>query len=159
MRLRGALATRADRGRQLWKEFCVKVIDGTGVSMPDTKANQRPYPQPGGQQPGCGFPLLKLVGVFSLATGALLDYAKGNKHQHELGLLQKLQDTFQAGDLVQADRGFSTCALMALLWQRTVHSLFRLHHARPGDSKAPSAPCGSLATPSHKRGPARKRTN
>jgi hypothetical protein len=30
--------------------------------------------------PGCGFPLIKLVGVFSLATGALLDYAKGNKH-------------------------------------------------------------------------------
>jgi hypothetical protein len=133
VRLRGALATRADRGRQLWKEFCVKVIDGTGVSMPDAKANQRTYPQPGGQQPGCGFPLLKLVGVFSLATGALLDYAKGNKHQHELGLLQKLLDTFQAGDLVLADRGFSTYALMALLWQRTVHSLFRLHHARPGD--------------------------
>ena len=49
--------------------------------------------------PGGGFPLLKLVGVFSLATGALLDYAKGNKPQHELNLLQKLMAQFKAGDL------------------------------------------------------------
>ncbi len=96
--MRRALAARAERGAELWKEFCVKVIDGTGVSMPDTEKNQRAYPQPGGQKPGCGFPLLKLVGVFSLATGALLDYAKGNKHQHELGLLQRLLDTFRPGD-------------------------------------------------------------
>jgi hypothetical protein len=132
-RLRCALAARADRGRELWKGFCLKVVDGTGVSLPDTEKNQRAYPQPGGQKPGCGFPFLKLVGVFSLATGALLDYAKGNKHQHELGLLQRLLETFQAGDLVLADRGFSTWALMALLWQRQVHSLFRLHQARPQD--------------------------
>ncbi len=132
-RLRCALAARADRASELWKGLCVKVIDGTGVSLPDTPKNQRGYPQPGGQKPGCGFPLLKLVGVFSLATGALLDYAKGNKHQHELGLLQRLLDTFKARDLVLADRGFSTYALMALLWLRNVHSLFRLHHARPRD--------------------------
>lgn len=132
-RLRCALATRAARGAELWQGFCVKVIDGTGVSTPDTAENQRAYPQPGGQKPGCGFPCLKLVGVFSLATGALLDYAKGNKRQHELGLLQRLLAHFQPGDLVLADRGFSTYALMALLGQRLVHSLFRLHHARPGD--------------------------
>lgn len=132
-RLRCALAARADQARQLWKGFCVKVVDGTGVSLPDTRENQRAYPQSGEQKPGCGFPLLKLVGVFSLATGALLDYAKGDKHQHELGLLQRLLDTFKAGDLVLADRGFSTYALMALLWLRNVHSLLRLHHARRRD--------------------------
>ncbi len=132
-RLRCALATRADQGRQLWRGLCVKVVDGTGLSLPDTKKNQRAYPQPGGQKPGCGFPLLKIVGVFSLASGALLDYAKGNKHRHELGLLQRLIDTFRPGDLALADRGFSTYSLMALLWRRHVHSLFRLHHARPKD--------------------------
>ena len=132
-RLRCALAARANHAHQLWKGFCVKVVDGTGISLPDTQKNQRAYPQSGEQKPGCGFPLLKLVGVFSLATGALLDYAKGNKHQHELGLLQRLLDTFKAGDLVLADRGFSTYALMALLWLRNVQSLFRLHHARRRD--------------------------
>jgi len=132
-RLRCALAARVQRAGELWKGFCVKVVDGTGVSLPDTLKNQRAYPQSRGQKPGCGFPIIKLVGVFSLATGALLDYAKGNKHQHELGLLQRLLDTFKAGDLVLADRGFSTYALIALLWLRKVHSLFRLHHARPRD--------------------------
>lgn len=132
-RLRCALAARADRAAQLWKGLCVRVVDGTGISLPDTKKNQRAYPQSAEQKPGCGFPLLKLVGVFSLATGALLDYAKGNKHQHELGLLQRLLDTFKAGDLVLADRGFNTYALMALLWLRSVQSLFRLHHARRRD--------------------------
>ena len=132
-RLRCALAARADQAAQLWKNLRVKVIDGTGVSLPDTQKNQRAYPQSAEQKPGCGFPLLKLVGVFSLASGALLDYAKGNKHQHELGLLQRLLDTFKAGDLVLGDRGFNSFALMALLWLRNVHCLFRLHHARRRD--------------------------
>jgi len=132
-RLRCALAARANRAHPLWRGLCVKVIDGTGVSLPDTKKNQRAYPQPGGQKPGCGFPLMKIVGVFSLASGVLLDYAKGHKHQHELGLLHRLIDTFKPGDLALADRGFSTYTLMALLGQRQVQSLLRLHHARPKD--------------------------
>jgi len=132
-RLRCALAARAGRARPLWRGLCVKVIDGTGVSLPDTRKNQRAYPQPGGQKPGCGFPLMKIVGVFSLASGVLLDYARGNKHQHELGLLHRMIDTFKPGDLALADRGLSTYTLMALLWLRQVQSLFRLHHARPKD--------------------------
>jgi hypothetical protein len=132
-RIRCAVAARADRLRELWRGLCVKVIDGTGVSLPDSQENQRAYPQPSGQQPGCGFPLMKIVGVFSLATGALLDYAKGNKHQHELGLLERLLQTFRPGDLALADRGFSTYTLMARLIQRQVQSLFRLHHSRPKD--------------------------
>jgi len=132
-RLRCAAAAGANHAGQLWRGLCVKVVDGTTTSLPDTPKNQRAYPQSAAQKPGCGFPLLKLVGVFSLATGALLDYAKGNKHQHELGLLQRLMDQFKPGDLVLADRGFSVYTLLALLLQRGVHSLFRLHQARPAD--------------------------
>jgi hypothetical protein len=77
--------------------------------------------------------VLKLVGVFSLATGALLDYVKGNKHQHELNLLQKLLDQFKAGDLVLGDRGFNSYTLLALLRMRGAHGLFRLHQRRPAD--------------------------
>ncbi len=132
-RLRCAAAAHAEKARHLWRGLCVKVVDGTTTSLPDTPKNQRAYPQSGAQKPGCGFPLLRLVGVFSLATGALLDYAKGNKHQHELGLLQRLRHQFKPGDLVLADRGFSTYTLLALLGLRGVHSLFRLHQARPAD--------------------------
>ncbi len=132
-RLRCAAAAHAEKVCQRWRGLCVKVIDGTSTSAPDTTKNQHAYPQPGAQKPGCGFPLLKMVGVFSLATGALLDYARGNKHQHELTLLQKLLDQFKAGDLALADRAFSTYTLLGLLSVRSVHSLFRLHQARPSD--------------------------
>lgn len=132
-RLRCAAAARAEKAARLWHGLRVKVIDGTTTSLPDTAKNQRAYPQPAAQKPGCGFPLLKLVGVFSLASGALLDYAKGNQHQHELNLLHKLLDHFKPGDLALADRGFNCYSLLGLLLQRGVQGLFRLHHARPAD--------------------------
>ena len=132
-RLRCATAAQAQKACQLWRGLCVKVVDGTSTSLPDTSKNQRTYPQLGSQKPGCGFPLLKLVGVFSLSTGALLDYAKGNKHQHELSLLRRLLHLFNPGDLVLADRGFSNYVLLALLGLRGAHGLFRLHQARPAD--------------------------
>jgi hypothetical protein len=132
-RLRCAAAAQAEKTARRWCGLRVKVVDGTSLTLPDTAKNQRAYPQPGGQKPGCGFPLLKLVGVFSLATGVLLDYAKGNKHQHELNLLQRLMDQFQAGDLVLADRGFNAYTLLALLRLRGAYSLFRLHQRRPAD--------------------------
>src|SRR6516225_5314458 len=57
----------------LWKRRRVYVYDGSTVSMPDTAANQRDYPQPGTQKPGLGFPLARIAAVFSLACGAVLD--------------------------------------------------------------------------------------
>jgi hypothetical protein len=132
-RLRCAVAAQAQKADGLWHGYRLKVIDGTGVSMPDTAKNQRAYPQSSEQKPGCGFPFLKLVGVFSLATGALLDYARGNKHQHELNLLHRLLETFKPGDLALADRGFSGYTLLALLFAQDVPALFRLHQARPAD--------------------------
>lgn len=137
VRLRQAAAARADhllpQDQQRWRGLHPKVIDGTDTSLPDTPKNQRVYPQSNAQGPGCGFPLLKLVGIFSLTSGALLDYAKGNKHQHELTLLQKLLDQFKPGDLALADRGFSCYVLIALFLLRGVGCLFRLHQARSGD--------------------------
>lgn len=136
-RLRHAVAAQAEKfvpsAQELWHDLRPKVIDGTTTTLPDTLKNQRAYPQSRTQKPGCGFPLLKLVGIFSLASGALLDYAKGNKHQHELTLLQKLLDHFRPGDLAVADRGFSSYVLLALLWLRDVDGLFRLHQARSVD--------------------------
>ena len=45
--------------------------------MPDTPENQARYPQQGGQKPGVGFPIARLVAVTSLAHGAVLDVAMG----------------------------------------------------------------------------------
>ena len=132
-RLRCAVAAHAGKAEALWMGFRVRVLDGTAVSMPDTQKNQRAYPQSAEQKPGCGFPFMKIVGIFSLSTGVLLDYTRGNKHQHELSLLHRLVDVFKRGDLVLADRGFNCYTLLALLWRKNVPALMRLHHARSGD--------------------------
>jgi len=72
-----------DAGAQLWMNRRVNVLDGTSLSMPDTPENQSLYPQSSRQKPGCGFPIMRLVAVFSLATGALLGVAKGALHVNE----------------------------------------------------------------------------
>jgi hypothetical protein len=116
---RAAAAEHAEKllpqHHQLWRGWRLKVTDGSTLSLADTPANQRAYPQLASQKPGCGFPLLKIVGVFSLASGALLCYAKGNKHSAELPLLFRLRSLFQRGDLLLADRGFCSYVVMALL--------------------------------------------
>ena len=136
-RIRHAVAAHAEKvlppDPSCWHGLHPKVIDGTTVRLPDTPPNQRAYPQSRSQKPGCGFPLMRLVGVFSLASGVLLDYAKGNKHQHELALLRQLLDCFHRQDLAIADRGFCSYGLIALLLLRGVASLFRLHAARSAD--------------------------
>jgi len=39
--------------------------------MADTAANQQAYPQQKNQQPGCGFPIVRIVVVFSLSVGTV----------------------------------------------------------------------------------------
>lgn len=114
----------------------VKIVDGTGISMPDTPANQALWPQPSGQKPGCGFPQLKLVGLFSLSSGALLESASGNLHVHESLLFRQLWDKLEKGDVLLADRGFCSYAALVGLQQRGVDSVMRLHQKRPADFRA-----------------------
>lgn len=116
-----------------WLGRRVKVIDGTGLSMPDTAANQKAWPQPNTQKPGCGFPVVKLVACFCLASGALLHWVQGTLKEHDCRLFQKLLDVFQKGDVVLADRGFSSYANLALLLARGVDAVMRLHHFRKLD--------------------------
>jgi len=114
----------------------VKIVDGTGLSMPDTPANQALWPQPSGQKPGGGFPQLKLVGLFSLSSGALLESVSGNLHVHESLLFRQLWDKLQKGDVLLADRGFCSYAALVSLQQRGVDSVMRLHQKRPADFRA-----------------------
>ena len=109
-----------------WHGRLVWLADGTGLSMPDTPANQSCWPQSKSQKPGCGFPAMNLVGIFCLLTGALAKAAYGDRHAHESKLFQNLWDTFKRGDLVVTDRGFCSFAAVAGLFLRGVDSLMRL---------------------------------
>jgi hypothetical protein len=93
----------------------VKVMDGSTLCLPDTPENQKTYPQPTSQKPGCGFPLLHLLVVGSTRGGGVLDHAKGDYHHGEMRLLHTLCATLDAQDIVIYDRAagnYVACALM-----------------------------------------------
>jgi hypothetical protein len=120
----------------LWKGRHVKIADGTTVSMPDTPANQAAYPQAPSQKPGLGFPLARLVVVFSLACGTVLETALGRyqgKQAGENSLLRTLADTFAPDDVLLADRYFGGWFDIALWRQRGVDVVVRLHQLRRCD--------------------------
>ena len=111
----------------------IKIVDGTTVSMPDTAGNQACWPQSSLQKPGLGFPLMKLVGLFSLSSGALLEYETSNLHEHEHQLFRALWKRLKRGDIVLGDRAFSSYGALAALASRGVDCVFRLHQARKAD--------------------------
>lgn len=119
-----------------WRGRPVLIADGTGVSMPDTPANRAAYPQPGSQADGVGFPQLRLVAVFSLAVGAVVDAAVGpsrGKQTGENALLRTLADAVAAGSVLLADRYFGGWFDVAMWQARGVDVVVRLHQGRSTD--------------------------
>ena len=120
----------------LWKGRRVKIADGTTVIMPDSEANQAEYPQPDGQKPGLGFPMIRLVVLFCLATAAVLDAAVApycGKGTGELSLLRSIWDELHAGEVLLADRLYCSWFEMALLHGRGVDVLLHQHQSRRTD--------------------------
>ena len=111
----------------------VKVVDGSTVQLPDTPAHQKEYPQPSSQKPGCGFPVMRLVVLFSLASGALLEVAWGNLLSHDLRVFAQLWELLRAGDILLGDRGFGNFPTVAQLPQQGVDMVARLHQRRKVD--------------------------
>jgi len=119
----------------LWYGKRVKVVDGSSLSMPDTQENQEFYPQPKGQKPGCGFPVMRVVALFSLATGTLLALAKDKLTVHERTLFRRLWEKLEPGEVVLGDRGFNSFADLYRLKAAGVDSVMRKHQRRGAGSK------------------------
>jgi Transposase DDE domain len=132
----GRLLSKKAMAQWLWRGRSVKLVDGTGISMPDTPENQALYPQPSTQAPGVGFPLARLVMVICLATGAALDAAMGphsGKGTGELGLVRRLLEGFRPGDVMLADALYCNYFLIASLMSAGVDVLFEQNGARITD--------------------------
>jgi hypothetical protein len=117
----------------LWHSRHVKVADGTTYSMPATDANQETYPQSTAQQPGLGFPILRMMVVLSLATAALCGMALApyaGKLTGESSLLRSLLDGFDPDDIVVGDRALGNYFLIALGLNRGIGWLARIHQGR-----------------------------
>jgi len=114
----------------------IKIVDGTTLSMPDTPANQKAYPQQAAQKPGLGFPILRLVGLISLSGGAVLDVAMAPYHGKRTGetaLLRQVLGSLRTGDILLADALFSHYWTIALLLEQGVDYLGRLEGLRRVD--------------------------
>lgn len=119
-----------DAAMPTWCGRRVYLIDGTTVDMPDTPALQRAVPQPAGQKRGCGFPQARLTAIFNWASGAWLDLAVDHLRIQELPLLRRMLGRFRPGDVLVADRAYHSYADLAVLTQRGVDAVVRLHEAR-----------------------------
>jgi hypothetical protein len=108
----------------------VKVMDGTSLALPDTAQNQAAYPQPASQQPGCGFPRLNLLVVWSARSGTVRDHARGDLHASEMGLLHQVAPTLAPQDIVIYDRAAGHFMACALLTARGVDLISRVHTRR-----------------------------
>jgi len=120
----------------LWRGRHVKLVDGTTTLLPDSAPNQASYPQHGNQACGAGFPMARLVGVMSLANGALLDVAMGpykGKGTGEHGLFRELRECFVADDVMLADSYYCSYFLIADMRFRGVDVVFEQHGARKTD--------------------------
>jgi hypothetical protein len=104
----------------------LKILDGSSSRLADTPPNRQAYPPPKSMAAGCGFPLLKIVVLFSLASGALLARATGNQYMHELRLCQKLRACFTKGDIIVADRAYAVFSVLAWLQSLGVDMIARV---------------------------------
>lgn len=112
-----------------WRGYSVALVDGTTVSMADTRDNQDSYPQLTGQKPGLGFPIARLVAVICLATGAVLDLAIGTYKTGEHALFRSLLDSFAPGTLFLCDRHFDSYFMLAGFVKREFHAVIRVKTA------------------------------
>jgi hypothetical protein len=132
----GRLPERTTPAEWRWHNRRVLVADGTTVTLPDTPENQAEYPQLTSQAAGCGFPIVRLVVVFSLAVGTVLEMALGRyqgKRTGENSLLRTLRDRLEPGDVLLLDRYFSGWFDLALWQQDGVDAVVRKHQLRATD--------------------------
>jgi len=114
----------------------VLIADGSTSTLADTPANQAAYPQPDGQAAGLGFPMLRMVVLLCLATGALLDLALApyaGKGTGEVSLFRQLWHHLRPGDVLLADRVFCSWAEMAVLLGRGVDLILTKNRSRKTD--------------------------
>jgi hypothetical protein len=114
-----------DDGR--WRGHRTFLVDGSSLSMQDTPELQKEYGQPGGQKPGCGFPVMHLLALFHATTGFLLNVLSAPLRTHDMSRIDQLHPGLCEGDILVGDRAFCSFAHLALLAKRLVFGIFRVH--------------------------------
>jgi Transposase DDE domain len=110
-----ATAQTADRlapPMTLLRGRALKAVDGSAVTVSDTPKNRKAYP-PLQCADRPSFPMLRIVVLFSVLSGALAAVASGSLASSELALLSSLSHQLSRGDILLGDRGFGCYPLIA----------------------------------------------
>jgi hypothetical protein len=111
----------------LWHKRHVKLVDGTTASMPDTPSNQAAY-----SYGKAAYPCARIVGIFSLASGANLDSKVSKlagKANGEPSLLMRIWGCIKPGDILLFDRNFSNYPVFARCLAGSADFVSRLNAA------------------------------
>jgi hypothetical protein len=111
----------------LWHGHRLALIDGSGFSMPDTPELQAYFGQPGGQRPGCGFPVGHLLALMDAHAGFLHDVIISPLRTHDMKHAADLHPKLCPGDIVVGDRAFCSYAHLALILRADLHAVLRVH--------------------------------
>ena len=126
-------ATRAEQKADYpipdWRRN-VKVVDVTSAQMPDTAANCKRYHYPTGQKKGCGFPVMRISALFSLACGTISHITTAACYTGELVMFKVLWPALKPGDILLGDRMYGCFPVLASLSSRSVDVVARLHQSR-----------------------------
>lgn len=127
-----------------WRGHRTFLIDGSSFSMPDTPELQTAFGQPGGQAPGRGFPVAKILALFHAGTGVLLKVVVAPLRSHEMADVGEIHPALESGDVLVGDRGFCSFAHLAMLAASGIYAVFRVHQRQIVDFTLdrPNAPAG-----------------
>jgi hypothetical protein len=109
------------RGHRLW------LVDGSGISMPDTPELQEHFGQPSNQKEGCGFPVASTLMLMHAGSGAIRNLLVRAMRVHDMSGVVGLHQDLRPGDVLVGDRAFSSYAHLCLLKERGLHGIFRMH--------------------------------
>jgi Transposase DDE domain len=137
-------SARCSDSASRWLGRPVVMTDATTVTTPDTQPLAAIWPQPSSQKPGCGFPMVKMLALMDLATGAILQLTMMCLKVHEMSQLAGPHGALLAGDVLLGDRAFCSFFHLCLLVKQSVDAVFRMHQRqivdftpnRPGRGKS-----------------------
>lgn len=120
----------------LWLGHRVRVADGSTLQIADTAKNRKEYPLQKNLKPGLHYPVVRILVVFCLAVGTVLDAAicpyKG-KGTGETAMVREMEEGLQPGDVLLVDRYYAGYWDVAFWMSRGVHVVVRNSVSRKSD--------------------------
>lgn len=120
----------AEKTAKAWKfdgRVC-KVVDGTILSMADSKENRKVYSQHSNQVEGVGFPMIRMVALMSLSDGTVIDFAHAphkGKLTGEHALFRQMHNSINVGDIILADSYYPSYSCITDIKALGADGLFR----------------------------------